>query len=114
MAFNSVDSTVWWQFEKDFIMGEMRWVDMDSWSAENAERGYQYYLDAAVRGRPTTGVRPGSFEATYRGSPRGPIDFQFNYIENMYWMQNMTTGERCRIRRIEYLVTAPPALRTTQ
>ena len=110
MALNDLTSTVWWQFEKDFIMGEMRWVNMDSWSADMAELGYKHYQDAVFRGRQTS--RP--FEATYTRGSQGPIDFQFNYTENIYWMQNMKTGERCRLRRIEYVVTAPPSLRTNR
>ena len=106
-----IDDQIWWQFEKDMLMGEMRWVHLDEWSNEHAEQFYKLYREEFWNRR--LPCRP--FEATYRLNPRtGPIDFQFHFTENIYWMQNMKTGERCRIRRIEYVVTAPPSLRTNR
>ena len=92
-------------------MGETRWVHMDSWSNEMAELGYQEHQDLVSRGYHQHQCRP--FEATYRGNPKGPIEFLFTY-ENTYYMINMNTAERCRIRRIDYVVNAPPNLMTVR
>ena len=89
-------------------MGETRWVHMDHWSASQAELFYQQHRDAAYLGQPT--CRP--FHAIYNGNSTGPVDFQFYFMEDFYWLQNMKTHERTKMRRIEYVVTAPPALRT--
>jgi hypothetical protein len=93
-----------WQFENVFLMGETRWVHMDSWSGRVAELGYQEHLDLIRRGYQQHQFSP--TEATFHG-PHGPIPFQFTY-EDIYFMTNQKTSERCRIRRIEYVVTAPP------
>jgi hypothetical protein len=102
---NDFERVICWQFEKDFLMGETRWVHMDAWSDEMAELGYQEHLESVSRGYQQQQRWP--FQATYRGNPKGPIEFQFTY-ENTYFMINMNTAERCRIRRIDYVVNAPP------
>ena len=102
-------STLCWQFEQNFIVGESRWVNMPTWFALAAENGYEIHQDVITRiarGDPRHPFPWSKFTATYRESPDGPIEFQFTY-ENTYFMTNTKTGEICRIRRNVYVVTAP-------
>ena len=88
-------------------MGETRWVHMDHGMAKMAERFYMQHQDAVTRGQ----VPCRTFHAGCNGN-YGPIYFKFHFMEDLYWLENMQTHERTKMRRIEYVVTAPPALRT--
>ena len=90
---------IWWQIEKEF-MGHTRWVHMDDWFNSVTEYGFQQYMCCGRRPRPML--------ITYNGNQRaGPIDYEFEYGEQDCWQTNMRTGERCKIRRIEFRVLAP-------
>jgi hypothetical protein len=94
--------TVWWQFQKDFLMGETRWVNMDAWTNGQAETGWREHL----RGYQEREFSWSKHNATYHGNPAGPIKFEFIY-ENTYFVTNSKSGERCKMRRIAYTVMAP-------
>ena len=102
MPVPMVHYLIWWQIEKDF-MGQIRWVHMDDWFNSVAEYAYQQYVHESSQGRR---VRP--FQVTYRGNQRaGPIDFEYEYADHVYWQTNLRTCERCKLRRIEYSVLGP-------
>ena len=76
---------------------------MDDWFNSVAEYAYQQYVSETSQGRR---CRP--FQVTYRGNQRaGPTLYEYEYGDQDCWQTNMRTGERCKVRRIEYRVLAP-------
>ena len=85
----------WWQIQRG-----TRWVMMDEWWNTQTMYGYQQYREAFF-----TRPKHETEQLVWRLTRYDIYDLDFRGKD--FWLTNVTTGERCLIRKVCYYVDAP-------